>query len=116
MTTQRFKSVRAPLTPEYRRRLRDGRAWVEEHKAELSRRALDRKAELLVLERVVAALRHARHERGLSLATVAKRSGIDRSQLSRLENDPHPNPTLATLTRLARAIGVELTIDIRTAA
>ena len=50
--------------------------------------------------------------RGLSLADVAERSGIDKSRLSKLENDPRANPTLATLTRIASAMGVKLSIHV----
>lgn len=116
MTERRFKSVKRKMTPELRERFAEGRQWAADHRSELEQRARERQAELQALETVVRQLRQARIERGLSLADVAARSGMDRSQLSRLENDPHPNPTLSTLSRLASAIGVELTIGIRNSA
>ena len=51
------------------------------------------------------ALREARECAGLSLADVTQRSGIDAPALSRLENGQNPNPTLATLSRYAHALG-----------
>ena len=48
----------------------------------------------------------------LILSDVAERSGIDKSRLSKLENDPRANPTLTTLTRIANAIGVRLEIHV----
>lgn len=54
----------------------------------------------------VAALKKAREAAGLSLADVAERSGIDRAQLSRIENGQHMNPTVSTLSRYAHALGM----------
>jgi hypothetical protein len=51
------------------------------------------------------ALRQERERAGLTLAEVTQRSGIDAPALSRLENGQNPNPTLATLTRVARSLG-----------
>jgi transcriptional regulator with XRE-family HTH domain len=46
----------------------------------------------------------------LSLADIRERTGIDKSNLSRLENDAGANPTLDTLTRYAEAVGKKLEI------
>ena len=54
---------------------------------------------------VVAALKTARVEQGLTLDEVGERSGIQKASLSRLENDPEPNPTWDTLARYAAAVG-----------
>jgi DNA-binding XRE family transcriptional regulator len=56
----------------------------------------------------LSGLRRAREAKGLSLADVAERSGIDKAALSRLENGQQSNPTLHTLARYARAIGKRL--------
>jgi transcriptional regulator with XRE-family HTH domain len=50
--------------------------------------------------------------RGLNLAEVPKRAGMIKSNLSRLENDINANPMLDTLSPIARAVGVRLTIGI----
>src|SRR4051812_25499947 len=57
------------------------------------------------LNEIGGALREARERAGLSLADVTSRSGIDAPALSRLENGQNPNPTLATLSRYAQALG-----------
>ena len=50
-------------------------------------------------------VRHWRIAAGLTQTAVAKRSGMNRSYLSRLESG-HRNPTLATLERLAKTLKV----------
>lgn len=54
-------------------------------------------------------VRELRHQRGWSFADLAEMSGIHARQLQRLENDPVAmNPTLASLTSLAEALGVDV--------
>jgi DNA-binding phage protein len=64
------------------------------------------------LQHALQILKAKREERGVSLAEVQRRSGIDRARLSRLESDPSANPTIETLDRIAHALGVELRISI----
>jgi DNA-binding XRE family transcriptional regulator len=59
----------------------------------------------LCLRQTVAALKAAREGAGLSLADVAKRSGIGKATLSRLEEGQQLSPSLSTLWRWARAVG-----------
>jgi ribosome-binding protein aMBF1 (putative translation factor) len=64
----------------------------------------------------LAALRAERERRGLSLADLAERTGMDKAMLSRLETGKIPNPTLSTLRVYAKALGRRLvwsTEDIR---
>jgi ribosome-binding protein aMBF1 (putative translation factor) len=56
----------------------------------------------------IRSLRQARESAGLSLDEVASRSGIDKAQLSRLENGKVPDPRSSTLSRYARGIGKRL--------
>lgn len=111
----RFKRVNKPLTDEQRQRHQKVREEIERRKPELNRRAKAAKAELMELAEAMKALKREHESRGLSLADVANRSGIDKANLSRLENDPYPNPTLDTLSRIAHAIGVRLTIGVAAA-
>jgi transcriptional regulator with XRE-family HTH domain len=53
------------------------------------------------------AIRNIRQAKGLSQGEMQKRTGILRSYLSRVENG-HTVPSLATLQRLASAMGVAL--------
>src|SRR5262249_16787576 len=50
-------------------------------------------------------LKRERQRCGLSIGDVSKRSGLDRSVVSRLENGKQDNPTVATLMRYAAALG-----------
>ena len=64
------------------------------------------------LQLALQTLKAKRQERGLSLTDVQRLSGIDRARLSRLESDPHANPTIETLNRIAHALGVEVRVAI----
>jgi DNA-binding XRE family transcriptional regulator len=59
---------------------------------------------------LVHELKKAREAAGLTLAAVAKRTGMDQAALSHLENGRQPNPTIDTLWRYARAVGRELVL------
>ena len=68
--------------------------------------------EYLELVQLAAELRRARRRAGLSLAEVSKRSGLDRAALSRLENGVRDNPTLGTLGRYARELGLKILVSL----
>jgi ribosome-binding protein aMBF1 (putative translation factor) len=57
------------------------------------------------VQKALRALKKDREDSGVSIADVAKRSGLDRAVVSRLENGKQDNPTVATLMRYAAAIG-----------
>jgi DNA-binding XRE family transcriptional regulator len=57
------------------------------------------------VQQALQALKRVRQQRGLSIADVAERSGLDRAVVSRLENGKQDNPTVATLMRYAAAVG-----------
>lgn len=54
-----------------------------------------------------SAVLRIRHERNLTQGQVGQRAGIAASYLSRIEND-HVQPTMGTLGRLAKALGVPM--------
>src|SRR5215210_6928515 len=56
----------------------------------------------------LSALRAERERRGLSLAELAERTGMDQAMLSRLETGQIPNPTLSTLRAYAKGLGKRL--------
>lgn len=60
------------------------------------------------LAHLLEELKTARETQGLSLADLRKRTGMDRSAISRLENGQRENPTLDTLVRYADAVGKRL--------
>jgi hypothetical protein len=65
------------------------------------------------IRQALLALKQQRQQVGLSLTQVAKRSGLDRAVVSRLENGKLTNPTVATLMRYAAAIGKRLVWSYR---
>lgn len=70
----------------------------------------DLRGEFRGLRAFVAELKHVREEKGLTLAEVSARCGIDQPALSRLENGHFRNPTLDTLWRYAAALGRQLVL------
>ena len=69
--------------------------------------------EYLELRAMLGTLKKHRERQGLSLADVAKRSGMDRSAISRLENGVYLNPTVDTLYRYAQAVGADIGFSVR---
>lgn len=60
------------------------------------------------IAQAVARLKAQRLARGLTLEEVGAASGVGKTNLSRLENDESPNPTIDTLLRVSEAVGIEL--------
>ncbi len=61
---------------------------------------------------IASLLKQAREEAELSLTEVAKRCGLDRSAISRLENGMYDNTTINTLSRLASAYGKRFVVEM----
>lgn len=61
---------------------------------------------------IVESLKARRLQLRISLATIARRSGIATPNLSRLENAIHAAPTLDTLERYAQAIGMAIRVEL----
>jgi transcriptional regulator with XRE-family HTH domain len=56
----------------------------------------------------MASARDARSARGLSVADVAGRMGVDHAAVSRLESGKQANPTVNTVMRYVEAIGLRV--------
>lgn len=74
-----------------------------------------RQGELMALLSTLATLKQERERKGLSLADVSERSGLDKAMLSRLENGKILNPTVATLWRYADAVQMTLKLSAESA-
>ena len=59
-------------------------------------------------ERFAVRLRKLREARDMTQATLAKKAGVSRAYLSRLEMGRH-DPPLSRLRKLAKALGVAVT-------
>lgn len=114
--TEIRRRINRPLTAEDRSRHAEIRRQVEQEKPQLTAVALAHKAELLALQDAMRALKREREARGVSLSDLAARSGIDKSWLSKLENDPDANPTLNTIARIAQALGTTIELRLKPAA
>jgi DNA-binding Xre family transcriptional regulator len=112
MAQRKVRSVHKALTEEERLRHRTIRAQVEQEKTALIARGRRAKARHTMLKEPVGTLKAAREALGLSLTDIKASTGIEKSNLSRLENAPRPNPTLDTLCRYADAVGKEIVITL----
>lgn len=107
------QKLTAKQRAEYRKKV------AEEDHDVLREQAREVKAELLAerasLEQACRLLKEARESQGLSLADVSQRTGMSRGAISRLENLVDRNPTMATLSRLADALGRRVVISLERA-
>lgn len=112
--------VKTERTPEELAELRAVREKYQREKPSLAQ-ALAESGEaapmplgaVIMLHQILAGLKKAREESGVTLADLAQRTGIDIATLSKLESGKHGNPTLATIARISNALGkmVRCTIE-----
>ena len=114
MPTQRTsRHIHKRLSPAERAKYRELRATIErEEKDELRAHGKRIKARHDQLRSVFRALRAERERQGVSLGELARCSGLDKANLSRLESAEQPNVTLATIERYAEALGKEVRIVV----
>jgi DNA-binding XRE family transcriptional regulator/predicted RNase H-like HicB family nuclease len=60
---------------------------------------------------VAVSLRWARQAAGLTQAQLARRVGVSQQQVAKLER-PGANPSIATLSKVADALGVRVELDL----
>jgi ribosome-binding protein aMBF1 (putative translation factor) len=111
MTLRRITRDRK-LTPEEAARYRKVREQVDAELPQLVARHQQRMQSLEMIESLLPQLRAAREAQGLSLADLTKRTGMDRSAISKLESGRRPNPTIETLVRYAEAVGKRLVVEL----
>ncbi len=102
------------LTPEEAAKYRKIREEVELEKPGIIAKAQQARNEARrqQLAAIMQELRAAREAKGLSLADINERTGIDRSAISKLENVTTENPTIDTLLRYAEVVGKRLQIQV----
>jgi ribosome-binding protein aMBF1 (putative translation factor) len=64
------------------------------------------------LRKTFAALKALREQQGLSISDMVERTGMDRAMISRLETGQVDNPTIATVSRYAKALGKRVLISL----
>ncbi len=103
------KRIYRKATKEEQERHKRIREDIQEELPAITQRARQKLAEALqrgiALQHTMVVLKAERVKQGLSLADIQARTGMERSTLSRLENQEEANPTVNTLTRYAAAIG-----------
>jgi DNA-binding phage protein len=116
MSSREIQHTHRPLTAEERSRVNEARRLIADEEPEIRGKTREYKqayeAGRATLQEAVMLLKAERERMGLSLAEVAERTGIERPNLSRLENEAESNPTVATLTRYANALGKRLLIAL----
>ncbi len=116
MTKRMAKRSSRKLTEAEHQQIRELRAQIETEKSEILAKARAfkkaRSDALAQLHDAFTLLRAERQAKGISLAELRDRTGIGRSALSRLENDPDANPTITTLARVADALGKQVVIQL----
>jgi ribosome-binding protein aMBF1 (putative translation factor) len=68
--------------------------------------------QVMALQVLGATIRSERQRQRLTLEQLAAKAGIDAPALSRIERGRNPNPTVETLSHLARALGKTLSIEL----
>lgn len=59
-----------------------------------------------------AGLKALREQQGLSISDLAERTGMDSATIGRLESGHIDNPTIATVTRYAKALGKRVVVSL----
>lgn len=114
MAKQMGKRIYRHATVEEQERHKRIREQIHKELPDIKKRAQQKLAEAMqrgiAIQHTMAVLKAERMHKGLSLSDIKERTGIDRSTLSRLENNAEANPTVNTLTRYADAVGKKVFI------
>jgi DNA-binding phage protein len=109
MAKKMGKRIYRQATVEEQERHKRIRELIEEELPDIKQRAQQKLAEAMqrgiAIQHTMAVLKAERVKKGLSLSDIKERTGIERSTLSRLENNAVANPTINTLSRYADAVG-----------
>ena len=109
MAKKMGKRIYRQATVEEQERHKRIREQIQEELPDIKQRAKQKLAEAMqrgiAIQHTMAVLKSERVKKGLSLSDMKERTGIERSTLSRLENNAAANPTINTLTRYADAVG-----------
>ena len=108
MAKKKAKRVRRDFTPEEKRRWKKAVVETENERDEILKQGRIVLGAHRVARQMLHELKQERERRGLSLADMMRLTGMSRESISRLENDPAPNPTMLTFARYAAALQLGL--------
>jgi DNA-binding phage protein len=108
------KRIYREATVDEQERHRRIREQIQQELPDIEQRAKQHLADAMqrgiAIQQTMAVLKAERRKKGLSLSEMKERTGIERSTLSRLENQADANPTIQTLTRYAAAVGKKVLV------
>ena len=113
MAKREAKRVRRELTPAEKRRWEKAKSETDAERAEIVEQGKAVLGARRIARQMLGELKAERERRGLSLADMMRLTGMSRESISRLENDPAPNPTVLTFARYAEALGMELRFSVK---
>lgn len=108
MAKRKAKRIYREFTPSEKARWEKAVAETESEKDEILQKGRAVLAARRTALQMLNQLKTERERRGLSLADMMRLTGMTRESISRLENDPTPNPTMLTFARYAEALGLEM--------
>lgn len=112
-TPRKPKTGRVKLTGARNRALMAAARTIDkDEKQQIVARGKRTLAEFDELMDVVKVLKEERRQQGLTLEQLSRRTGIGKSNLSKLENGRLPNPTIDTLRRIAEALGRTIRVQL----
>lgn len=117
MVSRKSNRIQLKLTPEQQSEIDDVRRKLDaEEKAEIvalaKRLRTAKRRGKATLQELLGVLKLERESQGLSLNAMEERTGMAKSNLSKLENAVDANPTVATLMSYADALGKKLVITL----
>ena len=117
MVTRKANRLQLELTPEQKATIDKVRRTLDQgEKAEIvelaKRLRSAKRREAATLEETLKVLKQEREAQGISLAAMEERTGMAKSNLSKLENAVDANSTVATLVNYADALGKKLVITL----
>ena len=110
MAKRQAKRLKRKLTPDERQRVKEVREKIKQELPEIKRKGRAHKRASLTARKLIATLKDAREQQGLSLADLKERTGISREAICALENSDSPNPTISTLIRYAEALDMQIAV------
>jgi DNA-binding XRE family transcriptional regulator len=113
MAKRAARRVRRELTAEEKRRWETAKAETALERDEIVKQGRAVLGARRIALQMLGELKAERERRGLSLADMMRLTGMSRESISRLENDPAPNPTVLTFARYAEALGLELRFSVK---
>jgi DNA-binding XRE family transcriptional regulator len=113
MAKKQAKRIRRAFSPEQRLRWQQSLNETENEREQILKQGQAALAARKAAREILCQLKSERERRGLSLADMMQLTGMSRESISRLENDPRPNPTMLTFARYAMALGLELRFTAR---